>query len=57
MRIENLEIYTDQAYDCKSWVCYDENYDGAPDAGLQLEGVGRTEEEAIADYLENKRLG
>lgn len=35
------------------WMCYDDNtYDGAPDAGPQAVGWGRTEEEATADFWE-----
>lgn len=34
------------------WSCVDDNYDGAPDAGIQLAGKGATEIEAIHDYLE-----
>lgn len=35
------------------WICVDEDsYDGAPDAGLQIVGAGRTEEEAIKDFYE-----
>ena len=42
-------IYTDQKYDC-TWTAYDENYDGAPDAGPQIVGYGNTEEEALREY-------
>jgi hypothetical protein len=33
------------------WSCVDNNYDGAPDAGPQIVGYGRTENEAIEDWL------
>ncbi len=33
------------------WSCVDTNYDGAPDAGPQLMGQGRTEQLAIDDYF------
>lgn len=46
-------------YECPSipvrewdWCCVDDNYDGAPDAGPQIVGTGRTELEAIYNYLE-----
>lgn len=34
------------------WSAITEDYDGAPDAGRQFIGHGRTEEEAIADLKE-----
>ncbi len=34
------------------WSCVDDNYDGAPDAGPQIIGYGKTEQEAIEDWLE-----
>ncbi len=34
------------------WACIDDNYDGAPDAGRQIVGVGKTEQEAIINYFE-----
>lgn len=34
------------------WSAITDNYDGAPDAGRQFIGHGRTEEEAIADLKE-----
>lgn len=34
------------------WCAVTEDYDGAPDAGPQCIGHGRTEEEAIADLKE-----
>lgn len=34
------------------WCAHDENYDGAEDAGPQIVGWGRTEAEAVADYLQ-----
>lgn len=34
------------------WCAVTEDYDGAPDAGRQFIGNGRTEEEAIADLKE-----
>jgi len=34
------------------WSCVNDNYDGAPDAGRQIIGIGRTEQEAIINYLE-----
>lgn len=33
------------------WSCVDDNYDGAPDAGNQIVGVGKTEVEAICNYI------
>lgn len=36
------------------WSAIDDNYDGAPDAGWHCVGHGRTEQEAIADYLEQE---
>ena len=33
------------------FTCIDDDYDGAPDAGLQLVGEGNTEQEAKDDYM------
>lgn len=56
-KISGLTIHTD--YDMTpiplrqfDWSCTDDNYDGAPDAGVQLHGRGATEIEAILDYLQ-----
>lgn len=53
---QNVELWTsydyppipDRRFD---WSCVDSNYDGAPDAGQQIVGHGKTEKEAIQDYL------
>lgn len=38
------------------WAAYDDDtYDGAPDAGPQIVGHGPTEEQAIANYIEQLR--
>lgn len=35
------------------WMAYDDDkFDGAPDAGRQIVGYGRTKEDALADYRE-----
>lgn len=34
------------------WVATLDSYDGAPDAGSQYMGFGRTEEEAVADLVQ-----
>lgn len=34
------------------WSCVEDNYDGAPDAGIQIIGIGKTEQEAIDNWLE-----
>ncbi len=34
------------------WSCVDDNYDGAPDAGYQIIGTGKTEQEAIDNWFE-----
>ncbi len=36
------------------WSCIDSEYDGATDAGRQIVGVGRTEQEAINNYFEEE---
>ena len=39
----------------EAWHAYDENiYDGAPDAGPQIVGLGATAEAALADYDEQR---
>ena len=45
-----IKIHTDQQYDC-SWRAVTENYDGAPDAGLQFVGEGNSKQEAIDDLM------
>ncbi len=56
-KISGLILHT--SYDCApipyrhmDWSCVDDDYDGAPDAGVQLHGTGKTEIEAILDYME-----
>lgn len=34
------------------WSCVDDNYDGAPDAGWQCRGEGRTEFLAVVDFYD-----
>lgn len=49
-----MKIRVDLQYD-NSYAAYDENeYDGAPDAGPQLVGFGKTEEEAKADFMDQR---
>jgi len=47
----NHVIHATQDY-LGGWCAYTENYDGAPDAGPQLEGYGGTESSAIDDLIE-----
>lgn len=48
----NMKVYTEQNY-IGHWVAYDENYDGAPDAGYHPVGYGITKQDAIDDYKNN----
>ncbi len=47
-----LKIYTEIDW-LGMWHAYDENYDGAPDAGRQAVGCGTTEKGAIENYKLN----
>jgi hypothetical protein len=39
----------------RDWAAYDDDtYDGAPDSPPQIVGWGRTEQEAIDDFMEQK---
>ena len=49
--INVLRLNVRQIYDC-SYMCIDDNYDGAPDAGQQIIGNGKTQIEALADYFQ-----
>lgn len=49
-----MKIRVEQQYDF-SYAAYDANeYDGAPDAGPQLVGFGKTEEDAKADFMDQR---
>jgi hypothetical protein len=49
-----MKLSIELQYD-NSYACIDTNeYDGAPDAGPQLIGRGKTEEEARADFFEQR---
>ena len=50
-----MKIYIDQDY-IGNWIVYDENYDGAPDAGYHPVGYGLTKQDAIEDYNVNKEV-
>lgn len=50
-----MKIFTEQDY-IGHWHCYDETYDGSPDAGQQTVGYGITKQEAIEDYNVNKEV-
>jgi hypothetical protein len=41
---------------CYDWTACSDEYDGAPDAGFQPVGYGRTEAEAIANFYEELEL-
>lgn len=44
------KITTEYCDFTNQYVTTDENYDGAPDAGTQNVGFGKTKEESLADY-------
>ena len=46
-----IKVRTDQAPSGWWWAVDDSRYDGAPDAGRQLMGWGRTEQEAIDELV------
>lgn len=56
-KISGLTLHTSYDYPpipvrWMDWSCIDDNYDGAPDAGHHIVGHGKTELEAIYNYLE-----
>jgi hypothetical protein len=50
--MNQLKLYVTQRYDL-TWQCTDDNYDGAPDAGLQPDGTGINPFCAFMDYMLN----
>jgi hypothetical protein len=49
----NYKLHTENHYHPFGWYCFDENYDGAPDAKGNIIGHGQTEREAMENYIEN----